>query len=62
MIGSQGVHTMDVAVGSFSIWAFISQSAPTALVLLTILWTLVRIYETETVQKLLGRNKDGEET
>lgn len=53
---------MDVAVGSFSIWAFISQSAPTALVLLTILWTLVRIYETETVQKLLGRNKDGEET
>ncbi len=54
---------MDIAVvGPFSVWAFASQNAPTALVLLTILWTLVRIYETKTVQRLLGRNKDGEET
>lgn len=62
MIGSQEVHSMDIAVGSFSVWAFITDSAPTVLILLTIAWTLVRIYETKTVQKLLGRKKDGEET
>jgi chromate transport protein ChrA len=30
---------------------------PSAAALLTIVWTLIRIYETRTVQRLLGRAK-----
>jgi hypothetical protein len=32
---------------------------PAVAAVLTIIWTAIRIYETDTVQKLLGKNKDG---
>lgn len=32
---------------------------PAVAATLTIVWTLIRIYETQTVQSLLGRVKDG---
>lgn len=35
---------------------------PTIVVALTGLWTILRIYEMDTVQSLLGRKKNGEET
>lgn len=34
---------------------------PPLAALFTIIWTGIRIYETKTVQKILGRDADGEE-
>ena len=34
------------------------QILPAIAALFTIIWTTIRIYETKTVQKLLGKNKD----
>jgi glycerol-3-phosphate acyltransferase PlsY len=34
------------------------QLLPAIAALFTIVWTVIRIYETKTVQKLLGKNKD----
>jgi len=34
------------------------QLLPAIAALFTIIWTTIRIYETKTVQKLLGKNKD----
>jgi glycerol-3-phosphate acyltransferase PlsY len=34
------------------------QVLPAIAALFTIIWTTIRIYETKTVQKLLGKNKD----
>ena len=34
------------------------QVLPAVAALFTIIWTTIRIYETKTVQKLLGKNKD----
>lgn len=31
---------------------------PAVAAILTIIWTAIRIYETDTVQKLLGKGKD----
>jgi hypothetical protein len=49
-------HIMDgisvvTAVGT------ITNMLPAVAALFTIIWTGIRIYESETVQKLLGRNK-----
>lgn len=35
---------------------------PAIAAIFTIVWTGIRIYETQTVQKLVGRGKDGEKT
>ncbi len=34
------------------------QVLPAIAALFTIVWTAIRIYETKTIQKLLGKNKD----
>lgn len=34
------------------------QLLPAVAALLTIAWTIIRIYETETVQKMLGKRND----
>ncbi len=39
----------------------IVQMLPSIAALFTIVWTGIRIYETDTVQKLLGREKDDAE-
>jgi glycerol-3-phosphate acyltransferase PlsY len=36
----------------------IMQVLPAIAALFTIVWTVIRIYETKTVQKLLGKHKD----
>lgn len=33
---------------------------PAVAALFTIIWTGIRIYETDTIQQLLGKNKDAE--
>jgi glycerol-3-phosphate acyltransferase PlsY len=34
------------------------QVLPAIAALFTIIWTAIRIYETKTIQKLIGKNKD----
>ena len=36
------------------------QMLPNIAALLTIVWTLIRIYESKTVQRLLGRGSNGQ--
>ena len=36
----------------------LTQVLPAIAALFTIVWTLIRIYETKTIQKLLGKTKD----
>ena len=36
----------------------VMQVLPAVAALFTIIWTVIRIYETKTIQKLLGKKKD----
>lgn len=47
-------HVMD-AVSVGTVVASLAGIVPSIAALLTIIWTGIRIYETETVQKILGR-------
>ena len=54
-------ETAKTAVDALSIVTVVGTLAeilPAIAALFTIVWTILRIYETATVQKLLGRNKD----
>lgn len=53
-------HILDVIGAGTAVWAFLSDTLPVVLLLLTVIWTIIRIYETDTVQKLLGRKKNDE--
>lgn len=55
-------HVVDVIVASTSVGAFLTQNLPTVAVGLTVIWTALRIYETDTIQSILGGKKDGKET
>lgn len=46
---SADITSVGIAVGT------LAQVLPHVAALLTIVWTLIRIWETETVQRLLGR-------
>jgi adenine/guanine phosphoribosyltransferase-like PRPP-binding protein len=46
---------VDVAAGTGTVAAWL-EMAPDAVALITGVWVLIRIWETDTVQKLLGRN------
>jgi hypothetical protein len=39
----------------------LAQVLPSIAAIFTIVWTSIRIYETETIQKLLGKDKDVKE-
>lgn len=54
-------ETVKTAIDGLSIVTVVGTLAevlPALAALFTIVWTMLRIYETNTVQKLLGRNKD----
>lgn len=46
----------DIAAASTAVMSLMSWLPPTAS-LLTIIWMLIRIYESDTVQELLGKKK-----
>ena len=46
---------VDVAAGTGTVAAWL-EMAPDAVALVTGVWVLIRIWETDTVQKLLGRD------
>jgi hypothetical protein len=52
-------HIMD-GLSVMTVVGTITKMLPAVAAMFTIIWTGIRIYESDTVQKLLGRNKDGE--
>jgi len=50
-------HILDTASIATAVGT-IMQVLPAIAALFTIIWTCIRIYETKTVQKLLGKHKD----
>jgi hypothetical protein len=47
------------AISIVTVVGTLAQVLPAIAALLTIIWTGFRIYELDTVQKLLGKKKDG---
>ena len=46
------------AVSVFTVVGTLSDILPPMAALVTIIWTGIRIYETKTIQKMLGKHKD----
>ncbi len=55
-----GKHVVD-ALSLVTVVGTLVQLLPAIAALFTIVWTAIRIYETDTVQKLLGKEKSNEE-
>lgn len=55
MMSEENKVILDVAAGTGTVAAWL-EMAPDAVALVTGVWVLIRIWETETVQKLLGRD------
>lgn len=53
-------HTLDIAAGSVALASFAAILPPMAS-LLSIIWLAIRIYESQTIQRLLNKDKAGEE-
>jgi len=53
-------HVVD-ALSLVTVIGTLVQLLPAVAALFTIVWTAIRIYETDTVQKLLGKEKPNEE-
>ena len=53
-------HVVDT-LSLFTVVGTLVQLLPAVAALFTIVWTSIRIYETDTVQKLLGKEKQDEE-
>lgn len=52
---SEGAKHVGDAVSVVTVLGTLAQILPAVAALFTIVWTSVRIYETDTVQKLLGK-------
>ena len=55
-----GKHVGD-AVSIVTVVGTLAQVLPSIAAIFTIVWTSIRIYETDTIQKLLGKVKDVKE-
>ena len=55
-----GKHIGD-AVSIVTVVGTLAQVLPSIAAIFTIVWTSIRIYETSTIQKLLGKDKDVKE-
>lgn len=53
-------HVVD-ALSLVTVVGTLVELLPAVAALFTIVWTAIRIYETDTVQKLLGKEKPNEE-
>jgi FtsH-binding integral membrane protein len=49
------------AISIVTVVGTLAEVLPAIAALFTIIWTALRIYETETVQKLLGKRKSNEQ-
>ena len=57
-IEHETAKTVGDALSIVTVVGTLAEILPSIAALFTIVWTILRIYETTTVQKLLGRNKD----
>ena len=57
-IEHETAKTVGDALSIVTVVGTLAEILPAIAALFTIVWTILRIYETTTVQKLLGRNKD----
>jgi len=55
MMSEENKVILDVAAGTGTVAAWL-EMAPDAVALVTGVWVLIRIWETNTVQKLLGKD------
>jgi len=55
MMTEENKVIVDVAAGTGTVAAWL-EMAPDAVALVTGVWVLIRIWETKTVQKLIGKN------
>jgi hypothetical protein len=58
LIEHETAKTVGDALSIVTVVGTLAEILPAIAALFTIVWTILRIYETTTVQKLLGRNKD----
>jgi hypothetical protein len=58
LIEHETAKTVGDALSIVTVVGTLAEILPAIAALFTIVWTILRIYETNTVQKLLGRNKD----
>jgi hypothetical protein len=56
-MGDTAKHVLD-ALSVVTVVGTLMQMLPSIAALFTIVWTGIRIYETNTIQKLLGKEKD----
>jgi hypothetical protein len=56
-VGDTAKHALD-ALSVVTVVGTLMQMLPSIAALFTIAWTGIRIYETNTIQKLLGKEKD----
>ena len=59
MMTEEAKQVADVAAGGVTISAFMAW-IPEATALLSLVWVCIRIYETNTVRTILGKEKDAE--
>ena len=55
----EGVKAAGDVLSIATLLGSLASILPAVAALLTIIWTAIRIYETATVQRLLGKGKDG---
>lgn len=55
---SESTKAIGDAASVVTVVGTLSEMLPAVAAIFTIVWTGVRIYETKTVQKLLGKNKN----
>ncbi len=60
MMTEEAKQVADVAAGGVTLSAFMAW-IPEATALLSLVWVCIRIYETDTVKKILGKEKDAEQ-
>ncbi len=59
MMTEETKQVADVAAGGVTVSAFMAW-IPEATALLSLVWVCIRIYETSTVRKILGKEEDAE--
>jgi len=55
-MATEGTKTLVDAVSVVTVVGTIGEVLPPLAALFTLVWTAIRIYETKTIQRLLGRN------
>ena len=58
---SEGTKHVIDAASIATVLGTLAEMLPSVAALFTIVWTAIRIYETKTVQSLLGKDQDAEQ-